>query len=493
MKHNHLVFTEELGFHERLQQKLSTYPEKTVHKDGTVTIEQVNNPYFLINDKWNINFLGEIKQFEEMVATYKYSSKNVAFQFMNPNVNLEVKYVFYQRLFNDYWTINSILGAQSPLKRITEFLNQKYPTLSSLLDLNINKVEKEYLFWLSEKGINTQWVKKRLLYEDTIIQSKVASFLRIVFTTLLQITDMREEWEKDRWDIRVLHAKYGIDYNKSNTNYYIDFTKVKQLNMCQQIKKYIKQRLLSKNKFSVGTAQAYMQCLPNFLTFIFSLEPTWMDLKGLKRSHIKQYILRLHEYSKNNLKRKDAHPERYVTKALNHVGKFIEDIQRYEYDIAPETNVRLLFFPEDKPKLRKKPIDHIDYIPDYVLEQLFTYINDLPKDVIPVVWVAFKTGLRISDVLGLTIDCLIKLNGNYSIVTDIEKTYVQGHRIPIDEELANLLAVLIQRAKENSNQDNNPERFIFIRYRGSRKGKPFAKSWVQRSLKYISQTKEHCR
>ncbi|MDQ0245026.1 integrase [Bacillus fengqiuensis] len=331
----------ELGFHERLQQELSTYPAKTIHIDGSVTIEQVNNPYFLINDKWNINFLGEIKQFEENVATYKYSSKNVTFRFINPKVNLEVKYVYYQRLFNDYWTINSIFGAQSPLKRMTEFLNQKYPTLSSLLDLKIDKVEREYLFWLNE-------------------------------------------------------------------------------------------------------------------------------------------------YSRNNLKRKDTHPERYVLKALNIVGKFLEDIQRYEYDIAPETHVRLLLFPEDKPKLRKKSIDQIDYIPDYVLEQLFTHINDLPKDVIPVVWVAFKTGLRISDVLGLTTDRLIKLNGKYSIMTDIEKTYVQGHRIPIDEELANLLAVLIQRAKENSNQDNNPEGFIFIRYRGSRKGKPFGQSQVLKRFSMVT-------
>ena len=83
-----------------------------------------------------------------------------------------------------------------------------------------------------------------------------------------------------------------------------------------------------------------------------------------------------------------------------------------------------------------------DYIPDHVLEQLFSHINGLHKDVQPIVWVVFKTGLRISDVLGLTNDCLVKLNGQYSIETDIEKTYVKGHRIPIDDELANILAVL---------------------------------------------------
>ena len=40
--------------------------------------------------------------------------------------------------------------------------------------------------------------------------------------------------------------------------------------------------------------------------------------------------------------------------------------------------------------------------------------------------------------------------------TDIEKVYIQGHRIPIDDELANMLAVLI----DNSNFVN----IIFIKF-----------------------------
>jgi len=123
------------------------------------------------------------------------------------------------------------------------------------------------------------------------------------------------------------------------------------------------------------------------------------------------------------------------------------------------------------------------------LEQLFYHIDDLHEDVIPVVWVAFKTGLRISDVLGLTSDCLVKLNGQYSIVTDIEKTYVKGHRIPVDEELAGILAVLIENSKKNSNQDNNPERFIFVRYRGQRKGKPFPQRFIRVELNILAKKK----
>lgn len=56
----------------------------------------------------------------------------------------------------------------------------------------------------------------------------------------------------------------------------------------------------------------------------------------------------------------------------------------------------------------------------------------------------------------------------------MEKTYVKGHRIPIDDELANMLVFLIDNANKKTNQDNNPEKYIFVRYKGSRKGKPYS-------------------
>lgn len=145
-----------------------------------------------------------------------------------------------------------------------------------------------------------------------------------------------------------------------------------------------------------------------------------------------------------------------------------------------------LIYPEDYPNVGKKSDDDIDYIPEFVLEQLFRHINDLHPDVQPIVLVAFKTGLRISDTLGLTQNCLIQLNGKYSIQTDIEKLYIKGHKIPIDDELSDLIAVLIHKSKERSNDDNNPEKFIFVRYTGTRKGKPYSQGWVRDKLNELA-------
>lgn len=484
MKQIKNVHIEKITFHEGLQRELSTYPQKTVNEDGSITIEQVSNPYFLVNDKWNIIFFGEIKQFEEIIANYNCTSKNIHFRFTSPTINLEVKYVFFQYLFNDFWTIKHSFQGQDPLKRMTDFLNDKYPKLSSLLELDIEKAEQEYLFWLNEQGIKTHRTHKYIVRGTHTCKNNVAIYLRTIYTSFLRLTDNRKEWTKDKWDVRILHNKYGIDYNKSKSSYYLDFSKTDK-KIREEVKKYFKQRLLSKNKFSWGSAQNYTGILSPFFTFIFCIEPKWKDLKNLKRAHMEKYIEYLHDYS-NNSKRPNSHPERYVNTALSIIQKFLEDIQRYEYEMAPKSHVRLLIFPEDKPKLRKKSSDQIDYIPDYVLEQLFAHIDDLHKDVVPVIWIAFKTGHRISDVLGLTTNCLVQLNGQYSIETDIEKTYVKGHRIPIDEELAKIIAVLIAKSKENSNQDNNPKGYLFIRYRGQRKGKPFTQAFVREQLNILA-------
>ncbi|MDD1505402.1 tyrosine-type recombinase/integrase [Lysinibacillus sp. CNPSo 3705] len=485
MKQMKIIGSEEIGFHEGLEKELSTYFEKTIHEDGSVLVEQVSNPYFLVNDKWKINDIGEIKQFKEVVENHKHSNQNVHFRFNNPLLNLEVKYVFYQHLFNDFWSITYAFVNQPPLRRVTEFINEKYPKLSSVLDLDIEKAEREYIFWLNKKGIQTQQIRRRKLQKDDIGKSPVARFLRTIYTALSQYTDKREEWEKDRWDVRHLHDRYGINYNKSKYQYYIDFSKI-PTTIREQVKKYFKQRLLSKNKFAWGTALNYVTFLPSFFTFVFTLEPKWKDLKALKRKHIEKYIEYLHEYTQIQLKQKNAHPEAYISIALGTIQKFLEDIQRYEYEIAPEKHVRLLIFPEDRPKPREKSADQIDYIPDFVLEQLFSHLDELHKDIVPIVWVAFKTGLRISDALELTFDCLVQLNGQYSIVTDIRKTYVKEHRIPIDEELSGILAVLIDKSKKYSNQDNNPKDYIFVRYRGKRKGQPYGQNWVNSALNILA-------
>src|SRR4051812_49099341 len=81
------IDSNELGFHERLQLELSNYPVKTFLDDGSVIIQYHQNPFFLTNDIWSIDFLKGIPQFKEMIDNYKGRNRNIHFQINSPSVN----------------------------------------------------------------------------------------------------------------------------------------------------------------------------------------------------------------------------------------------------------------------------------------------------------------------------------------------------------------------------------------------------------------------
>ena len=477
---------EELNPQSLVIETLKSYPEKTVHPDGTVTTEYIETNYFLENDAWNVDFFFGINQFQTQQAEYKPTRKNFRFTIENESLKIEFKYIIHYLIFEDKWKISSwINGQQHSLTKLFTFLDEKYPSLNTMLDLNIEKAEKEWLYYLNDKGIKTISTQKTIRGEYSC-KTAVANILRNMYDKYFDLMDTREEWEKDSWDVRILNQKYGIEFNESQTKSYINFNNISNHIFKNIVKQYCQQRLLSRNNFSVSTAQAYCSYIPPFLNFINELEPTWNDLKELNRQHIEKYIVYLNEYTQNQLTRKNPNPKRYILMALCMVEKFLSDIQRYNYEIAPMTPIQKLIYPDDKPKLPKKSADELDYIPDFVLEQLFDHINDLHPEVVPVVYVAFRSGLRICDVLDLNVDCLVRLKEKYYIQGDLRKVSWEGHRIPIDDELANLLAVEIKQSKELSNQDNNPKNLIFVRYRGSRKGYPYGQHWVRDKLNELA-------
>ena len=61
----------------KITETLSKYIEKKVNKDKSVTYTEIPTTYFLDNDKWHIDFFGDIEQFKEQVENYKYATKNI--------------------------------------------------------------------------------------------------------------------------------------------------------------------------------------------------------------------------------------------------------------------------------------------------------------------------------------------------------------------------------------------------------------------------------
>ena len=296
-------------------------------------------------------------------------------------------------------------------------------------------------------------------------------------------------WDNDVWDIRDLE-KFGIPYLKSTSNFYMRFDLIDKIEYRKIIKKYFKEKLMIGKNFTTGTAIQYLAVVKNFCNFLYLAEPSWIDFNSLERDHIVvfiQYLRRIYRGQNIN---------NYLLRSINILETFLEDLQLREYKFAPTLPITKLILPIDKPNSIKKQKTEVDYIPDYVLNQLFDKIELISnKDIVTIIWILYKTGLRISDVLELKQDCLLKFDNKYWIETDIKKTYVKGHRIPIDDDLADLIAVVIDKTKKYTEELSeelsktqkekvivNPDNYIFISKKGTRAGKLYSKDTIRITL-----------
>ena len=141
---------------DKITETLSKYTEKKVNKDKSVTYTEISTTYFLDNDKWNIYFFGEIEQFKEQVENYKYTNKNISFPFNNENLNKEMKFIVYNKLFSDEWCLQAALTGQMQfIRRLAKFINEKYPNINSFKELDLEKANIKWIDWLDENNINT--------------------------------------------------------------------------------------------------------------------------------------------------------------------------------------------------------------------------------------------------------------------------------------------------------------------------------------------------
>lgn len=464
---------------------LSFIPEKRIQPDKTVAAVMVPTDFFMVNDIWHISFFTNIEQLEGAAKVYQKvrDVHNIYFNLKNFHMNTELKYIVHQKLFSEDWSIRPLYQNYARhLKKYALFINKNYPHIDSLLEINIETANEQWLAWLQESLIPTE--QRHMNYstgKPFMKQSQVAGFLTNAYKYLCQMTDARNEWDKDIWDVKNL-KQYGVDYERTRSASYIHFERIKNKYFKAQSKQILKEKLIAGSSFTWSTAVNWLPHISRFLNFVSEKEPEWKTLQFLERSHIAQYIEVVNQYAAENPTKRIVDPKKHVHRELTIINRFLTELQIREYELAPQKNVKSLIFPYDKPVIAKKPYDHVDHVPDFVLQQTFEKIDCFDKSVTPIIWLMYKTGLRISDVLSLKQDCLLKIGGEYWIESDIRKTYVQGHRLPIDSEMASLLSVLINRSVEKSNEENNPNKYIFVRYKGQRRGMPYSQNWIRHRM-----------
>ncbi|MDT2643395.1 tyrosine-type recombinase/integrase [Enterococcus dongliensis] len=485
-------FTKSYSLHEyeaKLRAILSSYTRKEILADGSVQETIIEDDYLLMNDVWKFDFFVNLPQFRKRLLEYRENPVNhifsITFNSVNPILNLELKCLYKLKLFSEEWAIYSSFQKHTHRYRIINFMRLFYPKSSSLKELDIDEAEEKYVNWLRETGIEvTEERKYRIGRPVEIRKVRTAAFLRSSYNSIMHYLDDRPLWIRDIWRLKDFQDIFDFEYHKSSPQGFIRFDSIKNDTLKQILKEYIKDRLLGKRHMSWHSAQAYAKTLSRLFNVI---SPTGYEKKvvrNLERKDILSFIEWAHcYYIENKLNGVDN----YLNNCMGIIQKFLEELQLIEHREAPKKSIRQLINPEDFPKYTQRR--QVNSIPDSVLEQLFGNLHHLHPEVIPIVWITFKTGLRISDVLTLTDKCLITLNDSPYLQLDISKTKVHNHRIPIDTHLADIISFLIKKCELETNRDNNPKRYLFVRLTGSRKGRPFIQGFVREQLNILAITR----
>lgn len=472
----------------KLRAILSSYIRKEILADGSVQETLIEDDYLLVNDVWSFDFFVNLPQFRERLLEYRENPAShifsITFNSVNPTLNLELKCLYKLKLFNDEWTAYSSFQKHTHRYRIINFMQLFYPECSSLKEINIDEAEKKYINWLRETGIEVIEEKKSRIGRKTQFKKvRTAAFLRASYNSIMDYLDDRPLWVRDIWRLKDFQDVFNFEYNKSSPHGFIRFDSIKNTTLKLMLKDYIKERLLGKRQMSWHNAYAYARTLSNFFNVI---SPTGME-KNVVRNLERQNILNFIEwtrsyYAENSFKSADN----YLNNCMGILQKFLEELQLIEHKEAPKKSIRQLINPGDFPRYVQNR--QVTNIPDAVLEQLFKNLKHLHPEVIPIIWIAFKTGLRISDVLALTNKCLITVNDSPYLQLDISKTKVRNHRIPIDTHLAEIITFLIKKCELETNMDNNPKRYLFVRLSGKRKGRTFTQGFVREELNVLAIT-----
>ena len=287
-------------YNNKIISALSSYTEKKINEDGSVDYKEIDTNYFLNNNSWSIDFFRSIPQFNNISKKNKYFN----FKMNNYYINNEIKFVTHNIIFLEKWKLTNALNINKVSgKKLAEFINERYPTLNSILDLDLAATNSKWLDWLVyEKKIKIEYLDKqtsKLSKKKVYVNTQMANYFKTVYGILVDFLDDRDEWDKDIWDIRKLNL-YGIKSNKSSTEYFINFKKIDNINIRKAMKIYLKQRLINNDNFSWNTARSYMTHIPRFINFITELEPRWNDFKNLNQLHIEKYVEWVNLYVKNN-------------------------------------------------------------------------------------------------------------------------------------------------------------------------------------------------
>ena len=399
----------------------------------------------------NPNYLLELNIWDWFDVWHKYGvtkqlnveNLQVEFNYSELPIIAEVKAYTLWKIANQQWGAEAVRTTYNRCINVyLAFIAKTYPDIESCTEISLLTMDFKWHTYLeyNYEGVVTQQLKSfvKLMYQtmDTWIAKKTGTI-----------------WERDVWVYEWLE-EYDLHRTKSSNSHQISFVKVESPALKKLLKKYTKQRLLSRSNYTWGSAQSYNSVLIVFLNSIYRRHPDWTNLNNLTREDILVYH---NEISACKSKDKIT----YVSYRMLIIRSFLEYLQLTDFEEQPHTPVLRLILSQDIPNGGRNKVKVERYIPESVLSQIYANISHLPEDIRLIIIIMHNTGLRISDTLELTTECLEERAGQHWICTDIMKTKLRNHRLPITTELAKQIKDRSVKINTSSQEYYNPTRYLF--------------------------------
>lgn len=452
---------------EREQSMLEVRPapsaEPATRPQVTQTAEQkMRAQQYWCRDRWDAGdaFFDPFDRTEHPWDARPYA--HIDFTCLPPGIRDEAKRFFAWQLQHQLLRLSTAFAYGMRLRVVAVFLSETYPTLTSLANIPRDEALARFRRFLRLQGRGDDYV--------TVLRQLVQSVVTPAISGTRQDTVGSDvmpwsDFDGDRWDLRRIP---GARIPLTRSAYYLTFSRI-PLPFRALAKRYLRVRIASGKSWD----QCYcdIRALEFFCAFLHERRPTWTNWVDLSRSDMEAFL----EWFRGRWIRLHGQPN---TSASRHyliaLRQCLSYVQRAQYSEAPAVPLALLLWREDIPREVYTSERDIQYIPETVLQQLEVHLEHLrPATYIPIVILLRASGWRISDVLNLRYDTCLEHTGlGWYLCGDIVKTQVLNHRIPITDEVAALVQAVIEETKAHSTPENNPERFLFVRYEGRRRGRP---------------------
>lgn len=190
----------------------------------------------------------------------------------------------------------------------------------------------------------------------------------------------------------------------------------------------------------------------------------------------------------------------FRSKAVSFIRTFLDYVQLSEYPGVPKKDVGRLIFDDDIPKRERQDdtMAKVKYVPKPVRDQIDAAVGEIdPPEMIPVYVLLRETGWRGTDVLDLRYDSCLDYVWNEKeqsyvpyLCGEITKTGIPMLKIPLRDEVGEMVKGLIKTAREKSTDENNPDKYLFNTYEGRCKGLPYSKPAFTEAVQELINRKE---